>query len=66
MWFDGLRRVRRTVPGVAAAAIVYGGAEPQARGDATAVPLGSFGALLADFDTLLPAPSPEASEIAEK
>ena len=62
-WFDGLRRVRRTVPGVATAAIVYGGSEPQARGDATAVPLGNFGALLADFDTLSPPPAPGASII---
>ena len=62
-WFDGLRRVRRTVPGVATAAIVYGGSELQARGDATAVPLGSFGALLADLDTLSPAPAPGASVI---
>ena len=40
-----------------AVAIIYSGAESQARGDATAVPLDRFDTLLADFDTPSPAPA---------
>ena len=41
-WFAGLRRIERTVPAVRSAAIVYGGDQPQARSDATAIPLAEF------------------------
>jgi len=46
----GLRRIKRTVPGISSAAIVYGGDQTQARSDATAVPLAEFAALLGDLD----------------
>ena len=49
-WFAGLRRIKRTVPGISSAAIVYGGDQTQARSDATAVPLAEFAALLGDLD----------------
>ena len=41
-WFAGLRRIERTVGAVCSAAIVYGGDQPQARSDATAVTLAAF------------------------
>lgn len=50
-WFAGLRRIRRTLPGVFSAAIVYGGDNAQERTDATAVPLGDLAALLSDLDS---------------
>lgn len=49
-WFAALRRIQRTIPAVVAAAIVYGGDQPQARSDATAVPLAQFSAHLAALD----------------
>ncbi|MCQ3810264.1 MAG: hypothetical protein KTV68_06885 [Acidimicrobiia bacterium] len=44
-WFAGLRRIRRTIPDISSAAIVYGGGLSQERTDATAVTLSE----LADF-----------------
>ena len=49
-WFAGLRRIKRTIPGISSAAIVYGGDQPQVRSDATAVPLAEFTALLGDLE----------------
>lgn len=49
-WFTGLLRIARTIPGIASAAIVYGGDQLQERSDATAVPLCEFSALLGDLD----------------
>lgn len=49
-WFAGLRRIKRTIPGISSAVIVYGGDQPQERTDATAVPLADFAALLSDLD----------------
>ena len=54
-WFAGLRRIARTVPRVAATALVYGGAERQVRGDCPAVPLGDFAPLL---DSITKSPLP--------
>ncbi len=49
-WFAALRRIQRTIPGVAATVIVYGGDRSQTRSDATAVPLAQLSAHLAALD----------------
>ncbi len=49
-WFAGLRRIRRTIPDISSAAIVYGGDLFQERTDATAVTLTEFAALLNSLD----------------
>ena len=61
-WFAGLRRVERTIPGIAATSIVYAGDATQVRNSATAVPLGGFAELLATFDAL-PPPAPEPVQL---
>ncbi|MXW94362.1 MAG: ATP-binding protein [Acidimicrobiaceae bacterium] len=49
-WFAALRRIQRTIPGVAATVIVYGGDRSQTRSGATAVPLAQLSAHLAALD----------------
>lgn len=49
-WFAGLRRIRRTIPDISSAAIVYGGDLFQERADATVVTLTEFAALLNSLD----------------
>ncbi|MCY4630099.1 MAG: DUF4143 domain-containing protein [bacterium] len=54
-WFARLGRIRRTLPDVSSAAIVYSGAEYQHRTAGDVVPLGQF----ADYLTALDTPSPD-------
>ncbi|MCQ3812783.1 MAG: hypothetical protein KTV68_19785 [Acidimicrobiia bacterium] len=49
-WFAGLRRIRRTIPDISSAAIVYGGGQSQQRTDATAVTLTELAAHLNSLD----------------
>ena len=56
-WFGPTRRLAESLPEVAAQAVVYGGDEPQARRDATAVPLAGFADLLTALDVLPAAPT---------
>ncbi|WP_419924087.1 DUF4143 domain-containing protein [Candidatus Poriferisocius sp.] len=49
-WFAGLRRIRRTIPDISSAAIVYGGDLSQERTDATAVTLAELTVLLNSLD----------------
>lgn len=56
-WFAGLRRVAEIVPGVAARAVVHGGAAHELRRAGEAVPLTGFPGLLTRFDAAEMAPS---------
>ena len=56
-WFGPTRRLAQELPEVTAQAVVYGGDEPQARRDASAVPLAGFADLLTALDTLPAAPT---------
>ncbi len=49
-WFAGLRRMKRTIPDISSAAIVYGGDLSQERTDATAVSLAELAVLLNSLD----------------
>lgn len=49
-WFTGLNKVSEIVSDVSSEAVVYGGAEPEARRGAEVVPLTAFSELLARFD----------------
>ena len=49
-WFAALNRVSEIVSDVSSAAVVYGGAEREARRDAEVAPLTAFSELLARFD----------------
>lgn len=48
-WFAGLRRIRRAVPEISSAVVVYGGDQIQERSDAVALPLSEFAAVLGDL-----------------
>lgn len=56
-WFGPTRRLAQSLPEITAHAVVYGGDEPQARSDATAVPLAGFADLLAALDAAPVAPT---------
>ena len=49
-WFDGLDRVAKALPGIAARGIVYGGSDRQSRRGAEVVPLKGLGELLERFE----------------
>ncbi len=49
-WFSGLNKVSAIVSGIAAGAVVYGGAAREERRGGEAVPLAQFGDLLGRFD----------------
>ncbi|MCQ3807754.1 MAG: hypothetical protein OXB92_00560 [Acidimicrobiaceae bacterium] len=53
-WISRLKLIRRDIPDVSAAALVYGGSQRQHRTTAEVVPLGQF----AEFLTTLDPPSP--------
>ena len=50
-WFGPPRRLAEALPQITDQAVVYGGDEPQKRGETTAVPLAGFADLLAGYDT---------------
>ena len=49
-WFDSLNRVAKSLPQIAARAVVYGGSDRQSRRDGEVVPLTALGEMLGRFE----------------